>query len=182
MKLLQSPKTRIPGLPLIFSAVCGAIFTLSCSDMSAQTDLDKKVNSLINKSVPLITSGELDTLIASNNDLVILDTRSVKEYEVSKIGNARFIDYDDFEPEMVKDIPKDQQIVVYCSVGYRSEKIGEKLQQLGYKNVLNLFGGIFDWKNTDHNVVNIEGQLTDSVHTYNKSWSKYLAKGVKVYD
>ena len=175
-------KTRILRLPVLFSTLFSTLFTFSCSDMSAQGDLDKKVNSLLNHTVREIKSDELDTLLSENPDVVVLDTRSKKEYEVSRIGNAKFIDYDNFKPEMVKDIPKNQQIVVYCSVGYRSEKIGEKLQKMGYKNVLNLYGGIFGWKNTNHNVVDIQGQPTDSVHTYNKSWSKYLHKGVKVYD
>ncbi|MEQ8924561.1 MAG: rhodanese-like domain-containing protein [Fulvivirga sp.] len=150
--------------------------------MYAQEDFNKKVSSLLKNTVPLVTSAELDTLLQKNPNLILLDTRSSKEYEVSKIAAAKFIDYDDFKPEMVRGIPKEEQIVVYCSVGYRSEKIGEKLQELGYNNVLNLYGGIFDWKNTDHTVINEKNQPTDSVHTYNKNWSKYLHKGVKVYD
>jgi 3-mercaptopyruvate sulfurtransferase SseA len=70
---------------------------------------------------------------------------------------------------------------VYCSVGYRSERVGEKLQKLGYQNVYNIYGGIFEWKNEGMQVVNRQNQPTDSVHTYNKNWSKWLLKGVKVY-
>ncbi|QSE97470.1 rhodanese-like domain-containing protein [Fulvivirga lutea] len=159
------------------------VFTIvACNDMFAQQDFDKKVKSLLNNTVPQITSSELDTLLQKNPNLILLDTRSTEEYKVSKIASAKFIDYDDFEPQMVQGIDKDEQIVVYCSVGYRSEKIGEKLQEMGYNNVLNLYGGIFDWKNTDHVVINENQQPTDSVHTYNKNWSKYLNKGVKVYD
>jgi hypothetical protein len=70
---------------------------------------------------------------------------------------------------------------VYCSVGYRSERIGEKLLKLGYTDVVNLYGGIFEWKNQGLDVYNSSNYPTDSVHTYNKSWGKWLVKGIKVY-
>ena len=98
--------------------------------------------------------------------------------------NAKFIDYDRFEIEQVSDIDKEKEIIVYCSVGYRSEKIGEKLQEAGFQNVKNIYGGIFEWKNLNFEVVNQNGEPTDSVHTYNKRWSKWLqeGKGIKVYE
>ena len=43
--------------------------------------------------------------------------------------------------------------------------------------VISLDSGI----NEGHTVVNQEAQPTDSVHTYNRSWSKWLQKGIKVY-
>ncbi len=150
--------------------------------LMAQNDFNRKVNSLISKSVPVVHEDELTEKLESGHNLILLDTRSEEEFSVSRIEGSEFIDYDNFDKHMVSHIPKDQEIIVYCSVGYRSEKIGEKLQELGYTNVLNLYGGIFDWKNKDHQVVNRKGQPTDSVHTYNKNWSKWLYKGTKVYE
>ena len=98
------------------------------------------MESLYKKTVPLIKS---DALKPKLEDVVLLDTRAKEEFEVSHIKGARFVDYDDFEVEKVKDIPIDQEIIVYCSVGYRSERVGEKLQKAGYSNVKNLYGGIF---------------------------------------
>ena len=73
-------------------------------------------------------------------------------------------------------------MVVYCSVGYRSERIGEKMQKMGFENVSNLYGGIFDWKNQGNTVINLNQEPTDSVHTYNRNWSQWLYNGIKVYD
>lgn len=159
-----------------------SILTLISSSLMAQSSFDKKVNSLINRTVPVVMEHELNHKLQEDKKVVLLDTRTKEEFEVSKISGAEFIDYDSFNPDMVSHIPKDEEIIVYCSVGYRSEKIGEKLKELGYSNVHNLFGGIFDWKNKDHEVVNQKNQPTDSVHTYNKNWSKWLEKGIKVYD
>ena len=32
----------------------------------------------------------------------------------------------------------------------------------------------FEWVNHGHQIVNTEGNSTDSLHTYNKRWSKYV--------
>ena len=112
---------------------------------------------------------------------VFLDSRAKKEYSVSHIKGAKWIGYDNFNPNMLKGIPKNKTIIVYCSVGYRSEKITKKLNNLGYKNVSNLYGGIFEWVNQGEKVYNNQGATTLKVHTYNKAWSKWLKRGVKVY-
>ena len=53
---------------------------------------------------------------------------------------------------------------------------------MGYKNVYNLYGGIFEWKNNNWKVFDNKGFETDNVHTFNKNWSKYLKKGTKIYE
>jgi len=140
-------------------------------------NLDKKLESMLNYTVPVIKTEELKE---KDSSIVLLDTRSKEEFETSHIEGATFVSYKNFSAEMMKGINKDDTVVVYCSVGYRSEKIGEKLQNLGYNNVRNLYGGIFEWKNKGNEVINKTGK-TDSVHTYNRLWSKYLTNGVKVY-
>ena len=134
------------------------------------------------KTVPLIQPEQVITWESEGEPLIILDTRSNPEYQVSHLQNALFIDFDSFRSSEVKDLSKTTKIVVYCSVGYRSERIGEKLQELGFEDVYNLYGGIFHWKNNNYPVVNSIGQSTDSVHAYNRAWGRWLQKGIKVYD
>mgnify|MGYP000625090897 CR=1 FL=1 len=145
-----------------------------------QKTFDQKMESLYKNTVPLISAEELKQL--QYTDVFILDTREQEEFEVSHIEGAQFVSFDDFEAEDVGNIPKNAQVVVYCSVGYRSEQIGEKLQEMGYRHVKNLYGGIFEWKNQGNEVYNTNNQPTDSVHTYNWNWSKWLYKGIKVYE
>ena len=154
------------------------LLLLSCDSSFGQKTFDEKMQSLYQNTVPLIKSSELQTKM---NNVVILDTRASEEFEVSHIEGARFVDYDQFKVKQLKDIPKDSEVIVYCSVGYRSERIGEKLMEAGYTDVKNLYGGIFDWKNQGLEVVDAENQATDSVHTYNKSWGQWLYKGIKVH-
>lgn len=163
-------KKYVPGFVLLLT---------SCLSACGQKTFDEKINSLVKGTVPIIHAEELKQ---QYSNVILLDTRAPKEYEVSHLQGARMIDYDRFKTKEVKDIPKDAEIVVYCSVGYRSERIGEKLQKAGYTNVRNLYGGIFDWKNKEFEIVDMSQQPTDSVHTYNKNWSQWLYKGVKVYE
>lgn len=112
---------------------------------------------------------------------VFLDAREREEYEVSHIKGARFVGYDHFTMEAVDDVPKTTPIIVYCSVGYRSEKISEQLLAAGFENVSNLYGGIFEWKNQGHTVVDQEGETTEAVHAFSRTWGIWLKEGDKVY-
>ena len=84
--------------------------------------------------------------LASSDVTVILDTRSRREFDVSRLEGAQFIGYEEFSLELLpKTLHKEDTIVLYCSVGYRSGKIRDRLAEAGYRNAYNLQGGIFDW-------------------------------------
>lgn len=131
---------------------------------------DKKVASLLSFTVKTINPETVKTL----SDVLILDAREREEYAVSHLPKAIFIGYNHFEKEALKDVMKDKPIVVYCSVGYRSEKIGEKLQKMGFTKVYNLYGSIFEWMNQGNEVVDNQGVVTKKVHTFNRNWSKWV--------
>jgi rhodanese-related sulfurtransferase len=137
---------------------------------------------LYKKTVPFIQPAQLAAGLQKKEPYVLLDTRSPAEFNVSHLPNARFVDYDSFAVTQLKNITKETPIVVYCSVGVRSERVGEKLQQAGYKNVRNLYGGFFEWINKGYLVVSRNNQPTDSVHAYNRYWGQWLTKGIKVYE
>jgi fumarate hydratase class II len=56
------------------------------------------------------------------------------------------------------------------------------LEKAGFKKVMNLQGGIFDWVNNGYPVYDNDGNETKKVHAYDKSWGKWLTKGEKVYE
>ncbi len=117
----------------------------------------------------------------NDSTAVFLDAREKKEYDVSHLKNATWVGYDDFNMNRVKGISKDKKIIVYCAVGYRSEKITEKLTKAGYANVINVVGGIFEWKNLGYPVVDNTGKETEKIHAYSKTWGIWLNSGEKVY-
>ena len=161
-------KFLINLIPFLFSIV-----------LSAQSTIPKVLKKLNRESVPYIKVNE----IKSEDNIVFLDAREPKEFNVSHIENAINVGYNKFESENITSILEDKnaKIVVYCSVGVRSERIGEKLLKLGYKNVYNLFGGIFEWKNNGQKVVNNQNQETEQIHVFSKKWGAYLNNGIKVY-
>lgn len=132
---------------------------------------DEKISQTIRFTVPTIGVKTLKTI---REDVLIFDTRKMEEYEVSHIAGARFLGYPNPDPAQLENVEKDQKIVLYCSIGYRSEKMGEKLRALGYTNVYNLYGSIFEWVNQGEPVVTMHGDTTQQVHTYNRNWSKWI--------
>ncbi len=146
----------------------------------SQESLSDVLNTYNSHSVPYITVHEL---AESETSALIMDAREFEEYAVSHLKDAIHIGYKDFNIANIhqKITNKNQEVVVYCSLGVRSEKIAEKLKKSGYTNVRNLYGGIFEWKNNNYDVYNRTHQTTDSIHAYSKSWSRYLKAGIKVY-
>jgi rhodanese-related sulfurtransferase len=104
---------------------------------------------------------------------LLLDVRTRPEYEVSHLRNAQHVEPDAAVSAIRAD--KDQPIVTYCSVGYRSGAFAEKLRAAGYTNVVNLSGSIFQWTNEGRPLVR-DGEETDKVHSYNKTWGLLLQK------
>jgi rhodanese-related sulfurtransferase len=139
-------------------------------------EFDKLLQGLLDHDVPEMAVNEAcDTF-----PVLFLDARERQEFEVSHLPGAIWIGYDDFKLKRISEISKDQPIVVYCSVGYRSERITKKLINAGYSKVSNLYGGIFEWTNRGYTVENEVGPVK-KVHTYNKDWSRWVTKAAKVY-
>lgn len=150
--------------------------------MQAQNEIEQALDKYADGSIDYISTDELAKQIATDQNVQLLDTRSQDEFDVSFIENAVYVGYEEFEVEQYEDqLNKDQPIVVYCSIGVRSEKIGEKLKAAGFKNIKNLRGGIFKWFNEKRTIVDQTNQATDSIHGYDSTWSQYLDRGKVVY-
>lgn len=121
-----------------------------------------------------------DFLKLNRTETYVLDTREEEEFAVSHLKNARNVGYFWFDMRTIYDIPMDASIVVYCTMGNRSEKIAEKLVRAGYHHVYNLYGGIFEWINMGQPVYKSNGVQTSEIHTHTKDWARWVDKGTKV--
>jgi rhodanese-related sulfurtransferase len=141
---------------------------------------EKTVIKYLSFSVPSLTVSELKD---SKEKFILMDAREKDEYKVSHIPGAIHVGYDKFDLNNYMELDKDKPIVVYCSIGYRSEKVADQLSKAGFKNVYNLFGSIFEWTNQGNQLEDEKGATADKVHTYNKSWSKWMdnPRMIKVY-
>ena len=158
------------------------LFVFISSVSFGQKKLDKLLKKWNKKDVPYMS---VETLALPKTDAILLDAREQKEFDTSHLKNAICVGYDKFNlDKTLEKLPKDKnaKIVVYCSLGIRSEVVADKLIKAGYTNVYNLYGGIFEWKNADFQVVDTLENSTEKVHTFNKDWSKWLKKGKKVYE
>ncbi|MEH0157153.1 rhodanese-like domain-containing protein [Limibacter armeniacum] len=144
------------GVPLLVLLM--AVVWQSCS--MKRWAYYKLLNEVVPEKVPYINVSEV------NAQYHLLDARSEEEYEVSHLEGARRIDFDSIDTSVLDGIPKSDTVVVYCSVGYRSSVAGEALKELGYINVYNLYGGIFEWAAHDSTLVGNGAK----VHPYNWFW------------
>lgn len=79
-----------------------------------------------------------------HEQVVLIDVREPAEHEDYNIG-GQLIPLDDVLRRSAQ-IPKDEPVVVYCKRGIRSQIAIQKLEQCGFRNLINLRGGMEAWK------------------------------------
>lgn len=56
-----------------------------------------------------------------------------------KLGEIQGMQFD-----AIEDL-KEEEVIIYCRSGNRSQVAGTVLEMVGFKNVINLAGGMLDW-------------------------------------
>ncbi|MFV1981780.1 MAG: rhodanese-like domain-containing protein, partial [Rhodothermia bacterium] len=93
-----------------------------------------------------ITVKELNERLQSGQDVFLLDVREPFEREIVNIGGV-LIPMRTLPDRLDElDLPKDQDIVVYCRSGARSGRVVHWLRSIGYDSALNLKGGVMAWR------------------------------------
>ena len=135
---------------------------------------------LYRHTVPTVPPAGLAQELAQPGGPQLLDVRTPAEFQVSHLRGARFVHFDSVGTEKFAGLDRHRPVVVYCSVGYRSERLGERLHALGFRQVRNLYGGLFEWVNEGYPVYSAQGRTRD-VHPYSALWSPWLTRGHKTY-
>lgn len=91
-----------------------------------------------------LTPQELKEKLDSNADVLLIDIREDWERELYNIGGIH-IPMGEI-PARLADIPKDKEVVLYCEKGIRSTIAIQRLETLGFQNLINLSGGMKAWK------------------------------------
>jgi rhodanese-related sulfurtransferase len=94
--------------------------------------------------VPAINVGELRQRLGTAPKPFLLDGREPWEYAQAHVAEARLIPLGELE-RRVKEVPRDQPILVICHSGQRSLAAATYLRQLGYQDVSNVDGGTAAW-------------------------------------
>lgn len=103
-------------------------------------------------SLNVINYDEFDDFVKDNN-AIILDVRTIKEFEHGHIENAINMNVDDLR-ERMKELNPEQHYVIYCQVGLRGYLANRILRNKGFNNVVNLQGGFNLWSKVFPKTIN----------------------------
>ena len=104
---------------------------------------------------------------------ILLDVRTEKEFAVSHLRGAMRVEPSAKADEVLARLPAGRPVVAYCSVGYRSSALAERLKKAGVGAIYNLEGSIFQWAN-EGRPLEADGHPADKVHPYNAKFGKML--------
>jgi rhodanese-related sulfurtransferase len=94
--------------------------------------------------VNTLTPEEVVTAI-SRPEVKLVDVRTPEEYKVQRIPNCLLIPLQEFATLYSKDLSSEDEIIVYCQAGMRSQKAANFLINHGYTNVSHMSGGLANW-------------------------------------
>jgi rhodanese-related sulfurtransferase len=100
-----------------------------------------------------VSSREAAELIQTEQP-IILDVRTPGEYKRGHLKNSVLIPVQELQSRF-KEIGtnKDREILIYCATGNRSTVASKILIDNGFKHIVNMRGGIYDWGKKNYPVV-----------------------------
>lgn len=126
---------------LVIALVMGLFMSVAYAD-KAPNDFVQEAS----KSVKSVTAKEAHTMLQKGG-VIALDVRDCDELQEGKIAQAVHISRGTLEFVVLAKIPnKNSSIVVFCKKGGRGILAAYTLQQMGYKNVVNIQGGFDSWQ------------------------------------
>ncbi len=136
------------------------------------------VDARIASNYPEVSTIEVHALAnrlasGAQEGLTLVDVREAEEFQVSHLESARNLG--DAAAIAAAFPDPDTELILYCSVGYRSAAVAQELHELGYSNVLNLRHSLFAWANSGLPMMNASG-LTTKAHPNNRIWGILLHK------
>lgn len=99
-------------------------------------------------SIEAISAYKLDKMIGEGKDINIIDTRRNSEYQSEHVLGSEVYTLDTVQHHM-DELNKDETYYMYCLTGYRSASLISILKNNGYKNLINIEGGLEAIKETD---------------------------------
>ncbi|KTC79527.1 rhodanese-like domain-containing protein [Legionella sp. PATHC035] len=98
------------------------------------------------KHIKEITPKALKEKIESKEPMFLIDVRELNEWETGYIPTAIHLSKGIIERDIEKKIPNlNDQVVVYCSGGFRCALVADNLQKMGYTQVYSLDTGLQGW-------------------------------------
>ncbi|MBL4727927.1 MAG: rhodanese-like domain-containing protein [Gammaproteobacteria bacterium] len=147
----------------------------------------ESVDAKIEREFPGVQTVSTDVLLArykaAGTQLpIIVDVREDGGFRVSHLGDALHLESAEAISKVIADrgLSKDTEIIVYCSVGYRSASVAADLQKRGFTQVLNLEHSLFEWATKGYPMTSASGR-TNKVHPFNKTWGVLVDESLHAY-
>jgi rhodanese-related sulfurtransferase len=91
-----------------------------------------------------LSPGDVKKILEENESARLIDVREEWEYQKAKIENSELMPLSNFITNL-NNLSKDDNLIIYCHHGVRSLQVCNYLEKLGFKNLINLEGGIDAW-------------------------------------
>lgn len=130
--------------------------------------------------VPLVSTDTLAAWLAGPAAPLLLDARTADEYAVSHLPGAVRVEPDAPADRLaarlatLRGTDAARPVVVYCSVGWRSAGVADRLRQAGAGDVRNLDGSVFRWALEGRPLVGPDGRPVRRVHPFDAVWGQLL--------
>jgi len=96
-----------------------------------------------------IDVNEVNTLMQSGEEFMLVDVREMSEYVTASIGGSVLIPMAQLQTSLGQLEPyRDKRIVVHCHHGMRSLRAAMTLRSLGFAGAQSMAGGIDEWSTT----------------------------------
>lgn len=135
---------------------------------------------VIARTFPAVPQWPSADLAARLAEVQLLDVREPAEYAVSHLPGARQVAPEADAAALARTLDPARPVVLYCSLGYRSSRLAERLISTGFTNVANLRGCIFVWAAEDRPLES-NGHPARVVHPYSPRFA-FLLPGHRVAD
>lgn len=101
---------------------------------------------IMSRGIRQISTSELKTMLdEKKNEEVYIDVRTKGEFNGKNIKGFKNIPLDQIKGP-INQIPIDKTLVLICQSGNRSSLAARKLLKAGYKNIINVKGGMNMWR------------------------------------
>lgn len=89
---------------------------------------------------------EVKNILDNKNGARLIDVREEYEYKIAHIENSELMPLSNFMKH-IEDLNEDEELIIYCHTGVRSTNVCMFLAGKGFRNLINLKGGIEAWSN-----------------------------------
>ena len=94
-----------------------------------------------------VSVDDVKTKIDRGEKFVLVDVREESEWAKDHLPGAIHLGKGVIERDVEESVPDlNASVVLYCGGGYRSALAADNLQQMGYRNVFSMDGGIREWR------------------------------------